>query len=138
MATCAAVSAPGWRSVADQHPQDLGESWEKVPKCTNSGAPAKLGAAASVPDAAKRADGQHVDHWVLCDEEREKGFVRPVRTSYRHLKCGTVTTMPLKIAETYAARPSFYGQTFCCGCGEYLPVGEHGEFAWLDGTKVGT
>ena len=53
--------------------------------------------------------------------------------------CGTVTTMPLACAETYAKKPDAYGSTFCCGCGEYLPVGERGEFVWLDdGTRVGT
>lgn len=53
--------------------------------------------------------------------------------------CGTVTGMPVAIAETYAANPHFYGSTFCCGCGAYLPVGERGEFVW-DGTqdRVGT
>lgn len=53
--------------------------------------------------------------------------------------CGTVTTMPTSIAETYAAQPGFYGSTFCCGCRIYLPVGPRGEFIW-DGTKdrVGT
>lgn len=53
--------------------------------------------------------------------------------------CGVVTTMPRAIAETYARDPSYYGKTFCCGCREYLPVGESGEFVW-DGTteRVGT
>jgi len=52
--------------------------------------------------------------------------------------CCTVTTMGRKIAETYARDPEFYGATFCCGCGKHLPVGEMGEFEWLDGSKVGT
>lgn len=30
-------------------------------------------------------DGQKRDHWVLPEEERAKGFVRPVRRSYRHV-----------------------------------------------------
>lgn len=53
--------------------------------------------------------------------------------------CGVVTSMPKAIAETYAANPGYYGSTFCCGCGTYLPVGERGEFVW-DGTneRVGT
>jgi hypothetical protein len=53
--------------------------------------------------------------------------------------CGVVTSMPTPIAETYAANPGFYGSTFCCGCGTYLPIGEKGEFVW-DGTddRVGT
>lgn len=54
--------------------------------------------------------------------------------------CGTVTTMPMACAETYAREPGYYGSTFCCGCGTYLPVGRSGEFVWLDGTndRVGT
>lgn len=58
--------------------------------------------------------------------------------------CGVVTRMGQSIAETYAANPSFYGSTFCSGCGNYFPVGDHGEFVWIekDGTekneRVGT
>jgi len=37
--------------------------------------------------------GQQKDYVVLTAEERAKGFVRPVRTEYRHLKCGTLTSM---------------------------------------------
>ena len=59
------------------------------------------------------------------------GFVRPVRRSYRHVACGTVTTMGQTIAETYARDPGFYGATFCCGCERHLPVS---EFVW-DGTN---
>ncbi len=38
----------------------------------------------STPTAKKLADGQYADHWVLSREEREQGFVRPVRESYVH------------------------------------------------------
>ena len=75
---------------------------------------------------------------VLSDAERAKGFVRPVRTSYRHLTCGTVTTMGTALAETYARQPTFYGATFCVSCSMHRPVGPDGEFVWLDGSKVGT
>ncbi len=54
--------------------------------------------------------------------------------------CGSVTTMGLAIAETYARQPvGFYDSTFCCRCGKHLPVGAAGEFVW-DGTdeRVGT
>lgn len=70
---------------------------------------------------------------VLSDEERAKGFVRPVRRSYRHQdpECGAVTTMGVALAETYAANPGFYGATYCCGCQMHRPVGEHGEFTWM-------
>lgn len=147
---------------------------------------------APVPNSDTRADGQHVDHWVMCPTEIIKeGFKRPIRNSYIHVGrpgpqyplreltqeehdrydqfgylmyeeypksdssivgrfwtqkmfnavrgCGVKTSMPQQIAETYAANPSYYGSTFCCGCGQYLPVGAHGEFVW-DGTndRVGT
>ncbi len=83
--------------------------------------------------------GQQKGYVVLAEEERAKGFVRPVRRSYVHLKCGTVTTMGQTLAETYARDPHFYSGTFCCGCGTHFPVGAEGEFVW-DGTteKVGT
>jgi hypothetical protein len=50
-------------------------------------------------------------------------------------RCGAVTTMPQRIAETYARDPRFYGATFCCACGKHLPVG---EFTWEDGSVVGS
>lgn len=73
---------------------------------------------------------------VLSEEERAKGFVRPVRRSYRHNQCGTVTTMGTALAETYARDPSFYGGTYCVGCSMHRPVG---EFVWdPDGQVVGS
>lgn len=90
---------------------------------------------------------------VLSEAERAKGFVRPVRRTYVHVGldpvrkgavllklgeggCGAATTMGLAIAETYAREPSFYGGTYCVGCGKHRPVG---EFAWdKDGTVVGS
>lgn len=93
----------------------------------------------SVPNLEKRPDGQYVDHWILSQEERNKGFIRPVRNVYLHEKCGTTTRMPQACAETYARDPHFYGSTFCCHCQDYFPVGINGEFVW-DHTKekVGT
>ncbi|MDE8654785.1 hypothetical protein [Novosphingobium album (ex Liu et al. 2023)] len=83
--------------------------------------------------------GQQRDYVVLSADERAKGFVRPVRRAYRHLRCGTVTKMGQALAETYACDPEFYSGTFCCSCGSHFPVGQAGEFVW-DGTseKVGT
>lgn len=85
-------------------------------------------------------NGQQKNYLVLSDEERAKGFVRPVRTKYLHTKCGTTTTMGQAIAETYARDPKFYGGTFCVACKGHFPVGEKGEFTWDDGSgaKVGT
>lgn len=137
-----------------------------------------------------KPDGQQACYLVLSDEERAKGFVRPVRRSYKHVGiagpkyplrdltdseeaifgnefvkfevypksekatgrfwtqaqldaigkgCGNVTSMGQAIAETYARNPYFYGGTFCVQCGKHLPVGEDGEFIWIDdGTRVGT
>jgi hypothetical protein len=90
-------------------------------------------------DTADRGDGQQRSYLVLSDAELAKGFVRPVRSAYKHTKCGSVTTMGQKLSETYARDPSFYSGTFCCSCGAHFPVGEEGEFTWHpDGSKVGT
>jgi len=83
---------------------------------------------------------------VLSDEERARGFVRPVRRSYRHHAdgCHAVTTMGQALAETYARQPGFYGATYCVACRKHRPVGEQGEFTWMDengndtGILVGT
>lgn len=79
---------------------------------------------------------------VLSEEERAKGFVRPVRSSYVH-SCGTVTRMALPLAETYARDPQHYGATWCVRCQQHRPVGINGEFFWIEadgttGPKVGT
>lgn len=80
--------------------------------------------------------GQQKGYIVLTPEERDKGFVRPVRRTYIHKKCGTTTTCSLAIAETYARDPHFYGGTFCCTCRAHFPLV---EFVWA-GTdeQVGT
>lgn len=94
-----------------------------------------------------RADGQQESYLVLSDEERAKGFVRPVCRSYTHLACGAVTTMGQAIAETYARDPKFYGGTFCCHCGDHYRLrgfdanrgGWFWAFLWTsDGTPVGS
>jgi hypothetical protein len=137
-----------------------------------------------------KPDGQQKGYVVLSEEERARGFVRPVRRSYVHVGpvgpkyplrdltadehrrydkygyvksedypegqgasgrfwtqdqldkvdkgCGVLTTMGSALAETYARDPSFYGGTFCRGCGKHFPVGATGEFVWEDGSRVGT
>lgn len=75
-------------------------------------------------------NGMQACYLVLSEEERAKGFVRPVRRAYLHLKCGAVTKMGQALAETYARDPKFYGGTFCSNCGGHFPVGEDGEFVW--------
>lgn len=56
------------------------------------------------PTEERLPDGQHKDHWILPDEERDKGFVHPVRTQYRHV--GIRPTYPLR-ALTEAERERF-------------------------------
>jgi hypothetical protein len=51
---------------------------------TTSGAPPKH-FDVPAPDPSIQANGQHPSYWVLSESERAKGFVRPVRDSYRHV-----------------------------------------------------
>lgn len=88
--------------------------------------PADPGLTRGVDDEpAPQADA----YLVLSEEERAKGFVRPVRTSYHHVTCGTQTTMGRAIAETYARDPAYYGGTYCVQCSMHRPVA---EFRWVD------
>jgi hypothetical protein len=130
-------------------------------------------------------DGQQSCYLVLSEEERAKGFVRPVRRTYKHVGirpkyptqeltseqherydsyryvayepypesespavgrfwtkaqlesgCNCETRMGDALAETFAAKPAFYGGTFCCQCGKHFAVE---EFVWVDdGTVVGS
>lgn len=77
--------------------------------------------------------GQYSDYWVLSDEEKQKGFVRPLRRSYTHKSCGTSTKMSLSIAETYAREPSFYSATFCVNCRKHFPLD---QFTWDDDQTI--
>lgn len=95
---------------------------DEAKMCTTSGEPvAKVRAEQTEPT------GQHKAYLVLCDEEREKGFVKPYRDRYVHRTCGTETRMSQAIAETYARDPYFYGATFCVGCNVHKPLS---EFVW--------
>lgn len=97
---------------------------------------------------------QNEVYLVLSDEERAKGFVRPVRKTYIHMYmldgsrvpypltswagvggCGAATTMNTAIAETYARDPKFYGATYCVGCRRHISVS---EFVWEDHQQVGS
>ncbi len=93
-------------------------------------------ASGPAPAPVNPKTGQHASYWILTKEERAKGFVRPVRLTYKHETCGTVTTMSRAIAETYARDPGFYGSTFCVKCRAHFPVA---EFTWRDSDeKVGS
>lgn len=80
---------------------------------------------------------QHDTYLVLSDEERAKGFNRPLVCTYVHARelggCGTETHMGLALSETYARDPDFYGATYCVGCRMHKAVGEGGEFYWSNG-----
>jgi hypothetical protein len=80
-----------------------------------------------------RPDGQQKDYIVLSAEERAKGFVKPVRRSYVHKVCGSVTTMGRSLAETYARNPYFYSGTFCCHCAAHFDLD---QFEWEDGEPM--
>lgn len=83
---------------------------------------------AEMPEYRETKDnGQQKAYVILSEEERAKGFIRPVRRSYTHEKCGVSTKMGLALCETYARDPKFYGATFCTGCGAHFPVA---EFKW--------
>lgn len=105
---------------------------DKPAMCTTSGEPV------DVVRAQQQAEptGMHKSYIVLCPDERAKGFVRPYRDAYRHIACGTVTTMGRSLSETYARDPTFYGSTFCVSCNAHFPVA---EFTWTaDGTILGS
>lgn len=57
------------------------------------------------PTDEKLPDGQLKDHYVLCPEDRAKGYVEPYRDSYIHEKCGVLTRMPHACADHLAAKP---------------------------------
>ncbi len=71
--------------------------------------------------------GMQKGYVVLSAAERAKGFVQPVRRSYRHALCGEVTTMGIALAETYARDPGFYSGTFCAACRKHFPLD---QFVW--------
>lgn len=92
------------------------------------------------PDLGHGVDNEPVPqnkkYLILSEEERGKGFVRPLRRAYIHEKCGARTSMGLELCETYARDPSFYGSTYCINCRMHLPVE---EFKWSeDGETVGS
>lgn len=92
------------------------------------------------PDLTHGVDAKPVEqaqvYLVISEEERAKGFIRPLRRAYVHQTCGTLTRMGLVLCETYARDPEFYSATYCCGCCMHLPVG---EFVWdEDGEVLGS
>ena len=77
---------------------------------------------------------QSKKYLVLSSDEIAKGFLKPVRSVYQHLVCGTTTSINESIAETYARDPWFYGSTYCVACAKHRPLR---EFIWLsDGESM--
>jgi hypothetical protein len=52
---------------------------------TTDGKPPREGFETASAPAPIKENGQHEAYWVLSEEERQKGFVRPVRSSYKHV-----------------------------------------------------
>lgn len=121
----------GVAAFADDRPPppvSLGTTITPGQPRSGSGIPLKPGE--RLPDEYRELDpvtGQQKGYAVLTAEERGKGFVRPVRTVYTHLVCGTDTSMSLDIAETFARDPKFYNGTFCLRCRKHFPLA---QFVW--------
>ena len=68
---------------------------------TTDGQPPRPGfERASAPAPINPSTGQHEAYWVLSDEERAKGFVRPVRDTYRHVGrrvCGKLVSLDVPL-----------------------------------------
>lgn len=63
---------------------DHKQQFEEGRLATTSGqTPKHFGSPA--PDLSTKENGQHPDYWILSESERAKGFVRPVRNSYKHV-----------------------------------------------------
>ena len=118
--------------------------------------PRRLVGSGLVPEDSSHTElkenGQQKDYVVLSEEERARGYVRPVRHNYIHTGtnpemsgcvlikpdkdgCGALTKMATEIAETYARNPKFYTGTFCIGCRKHFPLS---QFRWEDGSVVGS
>lgn len=123
-------------------------AWGKAEKSRMKAEKSRMEAAAAIPvDRSARTltdgspvtddhreilpSGQQKGYVVLNAEERRKGFVRPVRRTYKHRSCNSTTSMGIALAETYARDPTFYSGTFCCQCANHFPLD---QFVW-DGTE---
>jgi hypothetical protein len=54
-------------------------------KCTTDGKPPIDPNNIAAPGPINPSTGQHTQYWVLCKEERDKGFIRPYRDIYKHV-----------------------------------------------------
>lgn len=84
----------------------------------------------------EKAQFPHFSKWEQYPESERPLIGRYWADADLKPGCGTVTTMGLWLAETYARNPKFYGATYCCGCSKHLAVA---EFVWEpDGSIVGS
>lgn len=56
----------------------------KDPRVTSTGGHDPEAGPSAAPGPINPATGQHESYWILSEEERAKGFVRPVRRTYVH------------------------------------------------------
>lgn len=92
-------------------------------RVTSSGRPPEPGFEDAPAPGPLKPNGQHSDYWVLSEAERAKGFVRPVRRTYRHVgERPQYPTRPLTEAERaryadvgYVAYEQYPGGEFCDG-----------------------
>lgn len=64
-----------------------------------------------VPDPSVKTNGQHPEYWVLSEEERAKGFLRPVRCSYIHT--GVIPEHPTRLL-TKEEKELSVGRDYVC------------------------
>ena len=65
----------------------------KISETTDGKPPREGYEHASAPAPIDSQTGQHLAYWVLSEEERKKGFIRPLRWTYRHVGrsvCGRI------------------------------------------------
>lgn len=100
-------------------------------KVTVSGRDPELDTSCSAPTDEKRPDGQLKDHWTLPEEDRKKGWVRPLRTNYNHVGIGRPKNPLRDLTEDEHKRYDEYGyvkyeeypQDAAC-CGKYWTQAE--------------
>jgi hypothetical protein len=96
----------------DRYPGEVHNRTLEEPKPTRvtlSGKPPEPNTEGTgAPGRISPASGQHTDYWVLSAEERAKGFVEPVRKSYRHV--GISGPKPGALRDLNAEEKERYGK----------------------------
>lgn len=97
---------------------------------------AAVKASRTVKDASLDPLSATIDEQLaLTKAETDSQYVRPFRLSYKHIACGTVTTLIAdEAAENWAIFPGFWKQALLCKFhNAWFPVGDRsGEFIWVD------